>query len=156
MYQKQLPCSLKMQMREATLERVGKSRVGLRNLLFLLRVMFYSVGTFRTSSLGDSISITLRELLWGGRGMEGQGAGRSQVIQKFCNKGRVVWTSKVFLWIKENQIISKVQEVSAFYFSMYGKTQVLGLTELIPSTGISVIWGQYAEIFHILSSSVLT
>ena len=25
--------------------------------------MFYSVGIFRTSSLGDSISITLRELL---------------------------------------------------------------------------------------------
>ena len=38
---------------------------------------------------------------------------------------------------------------------MYGKMQVLGLTEIIPSTGIATIRSQYAEIFHIQSSSVL-
>ena len=39
--------------------------------------------------------------------------GRGQVIQKFINKGQVVWTSKVFLWTKENQI-SQVKEFGTF------------------------------------------
>ena len=39
---------------------------------------------------------------------------------------------------------------------MYRKLHKSGLTEIIPFTCISAIWGQYSVIFHILSSSVLT
>ena len=46
--------------------------------------------------------ITLWKLLWGGEGW-------SQVIQKFCHKGQIVWTSK------ENQIF-QVKEFSVFLY----------------------------------------
>ena len=39
--------------------------------------------------------------------------GAFKVIQKFYNKGQVIWTSKVFLGVRENQI-SQVKEFSAF------------------------------------------
>ena len=44
------------------------------------RELFYLVGIFRTLSLGDSILVTLRKLLQGGR----RG---SQAIYKFATKG---------------------------------------------------------------------
>ena len=39
--------------------------------------------------------------------------GAVKVIQKFCKKGQVVWTSEVFLWVRENQI-PQVNEFSTF------------------------------------------
>ena len=44
--------------------------------------MFYSEGIFRTSGLGDSISSNPEKTAL-------RRQGRSQVIQKFCNKGQV-------------------------------------------------------------------
>ena len=51
-------------------------------------VIFYSAGIFRTSSLGGSISSNPERTA-----LRRQGEG-NQVIQKFCNKGQVVWTPK--------------------------------------------------------------
>ena len=65
--------------------------------------------------------VTLRELLQGREG-------RNQVIQKFCNKGQVIWTSKDYCELKENQI-SQVKEFSAFLLW----EDAHGLKEIIPS-----------------------
>ena len=61
---------------------------------------------FRTSNLGDSISSNPERTALRRKGE------KSHYIE-ICNKRQVVWTSKVFLWIKENQI-SQVKEFSAF------------------------------------------
>ena len=45
------------------------------------------VGNFRTSSLGDSISVTLRELFWRGAGA-GEVVGVGWAIQKLAIRGR--------------------------------------------------------------------
>ena len=68
--------------------------------------MFYLVGIFRILSQGNSISSDLRELLWGGEG-------RSQVIQKFFNKGQVVWMSKIDCKLKKTRYL-KLRNFSAF------------------------------------------
>ena len=70
--------------------------------------MFYLVGIFTPSNWGDVISSDPRELL------RGSGGGVRSVTWMFAaNKGQVVWTSKVLLWIKENQM-SRVKEFRAF------------------------------------------
>ena len=69
--------------------------------------MFYSMGIFRTSSPGDSISSNPERTAPGRQGVG------SQVIQTFCNKGQAVGNIKRLLLIKENQI-SQGKEFSAF------------------------------------------
>ena len=107
--------------------------------------MFYSVGSFRTSSLGVSISSSLdRTALrrWG------EESGYTQV----SNKGQVVWISKLFWGIKANQI-SQVKEFSILLYMERCKS--LGSLKSFPFIYISAIWGQYPAVFHILSSSGL-
>ena len=72
---------------------MGSQRVGHNWVTF---TSFTSLLVFKS---GGRISRTLGELLLGGEA-------RSQVIQKFWNKGQVVWRSKVLLWIKENQAMA--------------------------------------------------
>ena len=76
--------------------------------------MFYLVGIFRTSSPGDSLSsnperIALR--MWG------QESGYIEI----CNKRHVVWTSKIFLWIKTRYL--RLRNLELF---LYGKMQESG------------------------------
>ena len=59
--------------------------------------MFYSVGIFRMSRLGDSISSNPESTAQGGRG------GESGYIE-FCNKGASSLNIKRVLLIKENQL----------------------------------------------------
>ena len=59
---------------------------------------------------------TLRDVLWGGGGEE-----RSQVRQRFCHKGQVVWPSKGYLLIKENQI-TQIEKFNAFLSVGRGKS----------------------------------
>ena len=69
--------------------------------------MFYLVGTFRTSSPGNLKRLKwLREPLWGG--------GRGVRLHRSWHKGQVVWTSTVFLWIRESQI-SQGAELALFW-----------------------------------------
>ena len=51
--------------------------------------------------------MTLRELLWGGER-------RSQVIQKCCNKGQVVWASKYDCKLKKTRYL-KLRNLSIFW-----------------------------------------
>ena len=62
------------------------------------------------SSSFETTALRRQEKCWrrGGRGWE---SGYAEV----CNKAQIVWTSKVFLWNKENQI-SQVQEFSTFLY----------------------------------------
>ena len=70
-----------------------------------LSVMFYLVGIFRTSSLGDSISSNLRELLQGG--YQGEPGYMEVLQQKSGGQNIKRWL------IKENQI-SQIKKFSAF------------------------------------------
>ena len=72
----------------------------------MLRVIFNSVGIFRTSSLGDSILSNPERTT--------RSQGRSQVIQKFCNKGQVVWTSKDYYWLEKTRY-PKLRNSVLFY-----------------------------------------
>ena len=56
------------------------------------------MGNFRTSSLGNSSQVTLRELLSGGEE-------RNQIIRKFCNKGQVVSSSTDYCWLKKTRYL---------------------------------------------------
>ena len=108
--------------------------------------MFYSVGSFRTSSLGVSISGSLERTAlrrWG------EESGYAEV----CNKGQVVWTSKLFLGMKQNQL-PQVKEFSTFLYM--GRCKSLGSLKSLLFIYISAIWGQYPAVFHILSSSGLS
>ena len=113
-----------------------------------MRVMFYLVKTFRTSSLGGNISSNPERTIprrWGG----GVGARLHRSLQEGAGRQNI----KRLLLFKKNQI-SEVEEFSGF---MYVKMQESGLTEIIPFICISAIWGQPAScdlIFHILSSSL--
>ena len=92
-HQKQLRCSLKMQMRgetpESELANLGWDS-GICFLLLLLRGMFYSVGIFRTSSLGDSISGNPERTALRRRGHGGARSGEKSGYTEVCNKGWVV------------------------------------------------------------------
>ena len=79
------------------------------------------MGIFRTSSPEVASQVTLRELLWRGGVEVGVGASRDT---DFCNKGQVVWPSRVLSGIKENQT-SQVKEFSAFL--CMGRCKSLGL-----------------------------
>ena len=81
-----------------------------------LRVMFYLVGSFRTSSLGDSISSNPRGLLQGGYQRE---PGYMEVLQQKSGGQNI----KRWL-IKENQI-SQINKFSTFLWES-------GLIEIIP------------------------
>ena len=99
--------------------------------------MFHLVGIFRTSSPGGSISSHPKRTA----------QRSSQVIQKFCNKRQIVWTSRVLL-IKENQI-SQVKELSAFL--CMGRCMGLGSLKSFPSyaphlTRASVLWFLHPEL----------
>ena len=109
--------------------------------------MFYLVGNFRTSSLGTTSQVTLKELLWGGWGWGERGSVHTEV----CNKGQVVWTSKVVLWIKENQI-PQVKEFSTFL--CLGLCKCLGLLKSLLSYA-SQLSGA-STLFSLHFSSVLT
>ena len=107
--------------------------------------MFYSVGSFRTSSLGVSISGSLERTAlrrWG------EESGYAEV----CNKMQVVWTSKLFLGMKENQL-PQVKEFSTFLYM--GRCKSLGSLKSLLFIYISAMWGQCPAVFHILSSSGL-
>ena len=94
--------------------------------------MFYSVDKTEELNPDTASQIALRDCSVEARGRPG--------YMSFCNKDQVVRTSKESLLIKENQI-SQVKEFSSF--SMYGKMQESGLTEIIPLICTSAIWGQY-------------
>ena len=101
-----------------------------------LRVTFYLSEIFTTSSPGASPQIILRELFWGGKG-------GSQDIQEFCNKGHIVWSSKILL-IKTRYL----EESSAFLCK--GRCKSLGSQKLFlwhtpQLSGTSILY------FHILS-----
>ena len=60
-----------------------------------------------------------------------RGAGWEGVrLYRGLRKGQAVWTSKIFLWIKTRY---------PKHFSLYGKMQETGLTEIIPVMCISAI-----------------
>ena len=63
--------------------------------------MFYLVDVLRTSNPGAASQVTLRELLQRGRE-------RSQVIQNFCNKEQVIWTSRHYCELKETKVMLKI------------------------------------------------
>ena len=65
------------------------------------------VGVFRTSGLGDSISGNPERTASRRRG-------RIQVIQRFCNKGQVVWTSKDYCSLKKTRY-PKLRNLALFY-----------------------------------------
>ena len=93
--------------------------------------MFYSVGSFRTSSLGVSISSRLERTALRRWGEESGYVG-------VCNKGQVVWTSKLFGGIKENQL-PQVKEFSTFLYM--GRCKGLGSLKSVLFIYISAIWG---------------
>ena len=108
-------------------EWVGRSGVGLRNLLFLLlRVLFHSVGIFRTSRLGDSISGNPERTALRRRGHGGARRGEESGYTEVCNKGRVVWTSKVFLWIKKTRLSQKLRSLVLSTFLCMGRFKCWG------------------------------
>ena len=78
---------------------------------------------------------TLREKLWGGGGEE-----RSWVRQRFFNKGQVVWPSKGYLLIKENQI-TQTEEFSAFL--SVGRCKSLGSLKWFLWYVPSSVWVHY-------------
>ena len=82
-----------------------------------------------------AFQVALRELLQGGRVEE---SGYIDV----CNKGQVVWTLKVFLWIKENQL-SQVKEFSTFLYMARCKplsSLKSFLSYVSQLSGASVLW----------------
>ena len=79
------------------------------------------------------------------------GEGELSGYIEVCNKGQVVWTSKVFLWIKENQI-SQVREFSAFLYM--GRCKSLGSLNSFLSYA-SRLSEANCLCFHLLSSSGL-
>ena len=99
--------------------------------------MFYLLRIFRTSSLGDSISgnpeITAPKR-WG------QEPGYIEVLQQRASGLNI----KRLLLIKGNQI----SQFKEFSFSMYGKMQESGFTDIIPFAPVSAIWGQYLFLSH--------
>ena len=111
--------------------------------IWKLRVMFCSVGIFRTSSLGDSMLSNPWERLGG--------VGMSDYIE-ICNKGQIVWISKIFLWIKENQV-SQVREFSAFLYM--GRCKSLGSLKSLLSYA-SQLSEATCLCFHLPSSSGLS
>ena len=89
--------------------------------------MFYSVGVFRTSGLGDSISSNpARTALRRG----GEEPGYIEALQQWAGSLNI----KRLLLIKENQL-SQVKEFSTF--PLYEKRQVPGLSENIPFLNLS-------------------
>ena len=95
--------------------------------------MFYSVGIFRTSNLGDSISSDPERTAPRRRGEE---PGYIEVLQQRAGSLNI----KRLLLLKENQI-SQVKEFSAFL--CMGKCKSLGSQKfIIPLTCTSSIWGQ--------------
>ena len=128
-HQKQLRCSLKMQMRgetpESELANLGWDS-GICLFLLLLRVMFYSVGIFRTSSLGDSISGNPERTALSRRGHGGARSGEKSGYTKVCNKGRVVWTSKVFCELKKTRLSQKLRNLVFSTFLCMGRCKCWG------------------------------
>ena len=74
---------------------------------WMLRVTFYSVGIFRTSSPGDSISSNPER-------SAPRRLGEESGYIEVCYKGQVVWTSKAFLWIKKTRYL-KLRNLALFY-----------------------------------------
>ena len=72
----------------------------------MLRVMFYLVGIFRTSSPETAFQVMLKELL-------SEGEGRSQVTTEILQQRTGNLNVKRVLLIEENQI-SQVKEFSTF------------------------------------------
>ena len=64
---------------------------------------------------------------------------------KFCNKGQIVWMSKDYCKLQKT-IYSKLRNL--VFFSIWGKMQESGLTEVIPSRCPSAIWGQHPVFSH--------
>ena len=94
---------------------------GLKVTTCKLRVMFYWVGIFRTSSPGDSFSSNFEKTA-------PQGHREESGYMEVCNKGKV--NIKRLLFIMENQI-SQVKEFSAFLYM--GRLKSLGLLKLFLS-----------------------
>ena len=104
---------------------------------FFLRVMFYSVGIFRTSSPACGISSKPERTASRRRGDE---PGYIRVLQQRAGSLNI----KRLLLIKENQIC-QVKEFSAFLCMGRCKN---ALTEIIPLMCTSTIWGQYPMFPH--------
>ena len=100
---------------------------------------------FKTEVWEAASQVTLRELLQGG---EVGKPGYTEV----CNKGQGSQTSKLFLWIKENQI-SQLKDCSALL--CMGRCKSLGSLESFLSYA-SQLSGASILHFHILSYSELT
>ena len=103
--------------------------------------MFYSVGIFRTSGPGGSLSSSLERAAprrWG------EEPGYIEVLQQRVNSLNI----RRLLLIKENQI-SQVKEFSSFPCMVRCKS--LGSLKIIPSICISAIWSQYPVFSHLSS-----
>ena len=100
--------------------------------------MFYSVGLFRTSSPGDSISSDLGIAALRRRGEE---PGYMEVLQQRAGSLNI----KRWLLIKESQI-TQLRNIALFYVWEDARS---GLTEIIPFICTSAIWGQF-RYFHVL------
>ena len=99
-----------------------------------MRVVLFG-GNFQDLSPGDSISsspLRTAPRKWGGRREGVEETGYIEV----CNKEQVVWISKVFLSIKENQI----SQVKEFSVSIYGKWTSLGSLKPIFSYASQISW----------------
>ena len=121
--------------------------------------MFYLVGIFKTSSLGNSISCNPgnpeRTAL--------RGWGQESGYRGVCNKGQVVWTSEVY-FVNFHQV-SQVKRFSAFL--CMGRCKSLGLLKSFLSyasqlsgmsqlSDITIWYPPVSYAFPVLSSSVLT
>ena len=122
-----------------------------------LQVKFY-LGRNEDCSPGDSVSDSSEKLLWGGEGRPGCTAILQQmadVWQKpasYCQASIFQYFFLSWLLIKENEI-SQVKGFEHFpmygkMLPMYGKMQESGLTETIPLTCTSAVWGQHAVFLH--------
>ena len=90
----------------------------------------------RTAARETAFQITLRNC-------SKEVKGGARIYRSFATKGRVVGNVKRILLIKENQVSQGLQR-----FSVYGKIQESGLTEIIPLICTSAIWGQYPVFSH--------